>query len=167
MKLQGFTQVCFRVLYIGLMMMCASCGWQLQGVHHLSAELQPLYVQYPDTHSMFSRALQERLRTSGVQIAENESEAKAVLQITKDERGHRVISVSNRNTPEEYEVYYNVEFMLKPHAGDSILQQPLHAAQTMTYDETHALAKQREENMLSESMATELADQLLRQIRRL
>jgi outer membrane lipopolysaccharide assembly protein LptE/RlpB len=167
MKLQGFSRLYFRSVCIALMMLCVACGWQLQGVHHLSTDLQPLYVQYADAHSTFSRALQQRLRTSGVQMAQNESEARMVLQITKEDAGHRVISVSARNTPEEYEVYYNVEFTLRPHAGDSILQQPLHAAQTMTYDETHALAKQREENMLSESMAGELADQLLRQIRRL
>ena len=159
--------LCVRVILIGLLALCASCGWQLQGVHHLSPDLQPLYVQYIDTHSMFSRALQERLRISGVQLAQNESEANLVLQVTKEDFGHRVISVSARNTPEEYEIYYHVEFSLKPHSGDTTLQPALHASQTMTYDETHALAKQREENKLSESMAAELADQLLRQIRRL
>jgi len=166
MKLQGFTQLLRMPCFIVLMVL-AGCGWQLQGIHHLSADLQPLYVQYADTHSPFSRALQERLRTSGVQIAQSEADASAVLQITREDSGHRVISVSTRNTPEEYEIYYHVEFMLKPRKGDSILQQPLHAAQTMTYDELHALAKQREENMLSEAMAAEMADQLLRQIRRL
>jgi len=167
MNLQLYTRLSIRVVCIGLLMLCASCGWQLQGAHHVSPDLQPLYVQYLDTHSMFSRALQERLRTSGVLIAQNESEAKVVLQITKDDVGHRVISVSARNTPEEYEIYYQVEFRLKEHSGDATLQPPLHASQTMTYDETHALAKQREENVLDESMAAELADQLLRQIRRL
>jgi len=167
MSLQRFIQVCLQLIVASALLLCVSCGWQLQGVHHVSADLQPLYVQYVDTHSTFSRALQERLRNSGIQMAQNESEAKVVLQITREDAGHRVISVSARNQPLEYEIFYNVEFTLKPRAGELMLQQPLHASQSMTYDESHALAKQREENMLSESMAAELADQLLRQIRRL
>jgi len=167
MRIQGFAQPILRLICVIPLMLGVSCGWQLQGVHHISLELQPLYVQYADTHSTFSRALQERLRTSGVQMVQNESEAKTILQISKEDAGHRVISVSARNTPEEYEIYYHVEFTLRSHGGDTISQPPLHASQTMTYDETHALAKQREENKLSESMAADLADQLLRQIRRL
>lgn len=136
-------------------------------MHHLSERLQPLYVEYADIHSPFSRSLQERLRTSGIQLVSSESEATATLQITRDEANHRVISVSKRNTPEEYEINYSVEFTVKSHAGDVVLQQPLTGLQTMTYDESHALAKQREESMLIDSMAAELADQLLRQMRRL
>ena len=167
---QRHGQRLFQLVLILSVLLCASCGWQLQGVHHVSENLQPLYVEYAelaDQHSAFSRALQERLRASGVELAQDESQAKVVLQIIKEESGHRVISVSARNTPEEYEIYYSVEFSLKTHNGDLLLQQPLSSTQTMTYDETHALAKQREESLLSATMAAELADQLLRQIRRL
>lgn len=148
-------------------LLCASCGWQLQGMHHLSERLQPLYVEYFDIHSPFSQSLQERLRASGIQLVTAESEAAAILQITRDDTDHRVISVSKRNTPEEYEVNYSVEFTVKSRNGEIILQQPLSGLQTMTYDESHALAKQREEALLVDSMAAELADQLLRQMRRL
>ncbi len=164
---KSFAQQVINCACLALCILLVGCGWQLQGVHHVSAELQPLYVQYVDEHSVFSRALKDRLRGSGVEIAENESMAKVILQITKEDSGHRVISVSQRNTPEEYEVYYNVEFVLKSRNGDLMLQQPLASSHTMTYDENRALAKQREENVLSDDMANELADQLLRQIRRL
>lgn len=155
------------LIALGCACLCASCGWQLQGVHHVSADLQPMYVQYVDAHSPFSRALADRLRASGVQLTDNESQAKVILRITRDDAGHRVISVSEHNTPLEYEVFYNVEFTLRAQSGEAVLQQPLQSSQTMTYDETRALAKQREEQMLSDTMAAALADQLLRQIRRL
>jgi len=156
-----------KLLAMAYLLLCAGCGWQLQGVHRVSNDLQPLYVQYVDQHSRFSRALQDRLRFSGVQLVEEESQAKVVLQIIKEDNGHRVISVSPQNTPLEYEIYYTVEFSLRSRKDELLLQQPISSSQTMTYDETRALAKQREENMLSDTMAAELADQLLRQIRRL
>ena len=156
-----------KLTVVGLCLLSTSCGWQLQGVHHVSGTLQPLYVEYVDLHSSFSRALQDRLQLAGVVLADNESQAKVILNVIKDTTGHRVISVSARNTPEEYEIYYSVEFTLKSRSGELLIQQPLSASQTMTYDETRALAKQREENLLSDTMAAELADQLLRQIRRL
>jgi LPS-assembly lipoprotein len=164
---RNFIQWLIRLAIAGMCLLCASCGWQLQGAHHVSENLQPLYVEYVDLHSSFSRALQDRLQLSGVVLAENESQAKVILNVIKDNAGHRVISVSARNTPEEYEIFYSVEFTLKSRSGELLLQQPLSASQTITYDETRALAKQREENLLSDTMAAELADQLLRQIRRL
>lgn len=163
----NFTQRLLRLAFGMCVLLCTSCGWQLQGVHHVSADLQPLYLEFIDAHSSFSRALQDRLKLSGVELVQNESDAKAILQITKEDSGHRVISVSASNTPEEYQLYYTVEFSLKSHTGEVLLQQPLSGSNTMTYDENQALAKQREETMLSDAMAAELADQLLRQIRRL
>jgi len=156
-----------KIVMVAALLLCASCGWHLQGVHHVSENLQPLYVQYSDLHSSFSRALQDRLRASGVEVATDDTQAKVILQITKDDTGHRVISVSATNIPAEYDVYYTVEFVLRSKSGELLLQQPLRGSQTMTYDETRALAKQREEHLLSDTMAAELADQLLRQIRRL
>lgn len=164
---QRFAQKLQLLFLAGLILLCVGCGWQLQGVHHVSADLQPMYVKFFDRHSPFSQALEGRLRGAGVLLTDDESQAKVILQITGDEAGHRVISVSAHNTPLEYEVYYNVEFMLKSPTGTTMLQQPLLSSQTMTYDETHALAKQREERLLSGTMAMQLADQLLRQIRRL
>jgi LPS-assembly lipoprotein len=155
------------LLLIACLLLCTSCGWQLQGRHAISEHLQPLYVEYADIHSPFSRSLQERLRLSGIPLVAVDSEAAATLHITRDETSHRVISVSKRNTPEEYEINYSIEFSIKSRNGEIFLQQPLSSLQTITYDESHALAKQREENMLIDSMAAELADQLLRQMRRL
>ena len=151
----------------GVALLCSGCGWQLQGAHHVAANLQPLYLEFVDAHSEFSRALQQRLALAGVQLVDDASQAQVVLQVNRDNRGHRVISVSARNTPQEYEVFYDVEISLKEKSGAVLLLEPLAIAQALTYDETAALAKQREEQLLCETMAAELADQLLRQIRRL
>lgn len=150
-----------------LLLLSSACGWQLQGAHHVSDSLMPVYMQLSDAHSDFSVALQERLLTAGVHLTTDASAAHATLQVVKDDTGHRVISVSTSNTPLEYEVFYNVQVEVRSQTGDVLLQQPLSASRSYTYSEAAALAKQREERLLTESLADELADQVMRQIRTL
>lgn len=158
----------WRALSVGLMLLLiGGCGWQLQGTRRVSAKLMPMYMQQIDAHSDFSAALRQRLRLAGVTVTEDASAAQTTLHIVKDESGHRIISVSATNTPLEYEVYYNVNVEVRSQSGDMLLQQPLSATHSYTYSESAALAKQREELILTETMAGELADQIMRQIRTL
>lgn len=157
-----------RWLTAGLLLLLSSgCGWQLQGARHVSDSLLPMYMQLSDVHSDFSIALQTRLQTAGVHLTTDATQAHATLQVSKDENGRRVISVSQANTPLEYEVFYNIQVEVRSQSGEVLLQQPLSAARSMTYSEAAALAKQREERLLTTTLAGELADQLLRQIRTL
>lgn len=150
-----------------LLLLSSGCGWQLQGARHMSDTLMPLYVQLVDSHSDFGVALQARLRVAGVRLTEDATQAQATLHVSKDETGHRVISVSESNTPLEYQVFYNIQIELRSQSGEVLLQEPLSASRSITYNEAAALAKQREERLLTINLAGELADQLLRQIRRL
>lgn len=163
----SFTRRVIRGIGLSAMLLLTACGWQLQGARHIADNLQPLYVHWSDVHSEFALALQERLRIAGVRLTDNINEAHATLNIAKDETSHRVISVSTANTPLEYEVFYNVEVNVQAGGDDTLLQQPLSAARSYTYTEAAALAKQREEEVLTSTLAGELADQVMRQLKTL
>lgn len=157
-----------RCIVIGsLLLLCNACGWHLQGAQRISAALLPMYVQLSDLHSDFSVALQSRLQTSGVRLTQDSMQAQATLHIIKDDTGRRVISVSESNTPLEYEVFYNIQIEVRSKSGDILLEQPLSAARSVTYNEAAALAKEREQRLITVTLAGELADQLVRQIRTL
>lgn len=146
-------------------LLCAACGWQLQGALRIPAELVPLHVQYKDEHSQFTRALRARLRASGVALVEDQSAANTVLTITEDQTGRRVASVSATNKPTEYEVFYGVGFLLTYKEGRRPpLQRGLRGSQTISYKPELELAKQREQQQLYESMADDMADQIVRQL---
>ena len=92
---------------------CAHCPWRLRLAFAGNVELSQTdggdLRRRPGSLQEFNRALRDRLRASGANLA-GRSDATAVVQIIKDESGQRVLPVSARNTPEEYEVFYVVEY---------------------------------------------------------
>jgi outer membrane lipopolysaccharide assembly protein LptE/RlpB len=75
-----------------------------------------------------------------------------------------VLSVSARNVPTEYEVYYTVRYSVS--AGDATLLQAQDVTETRdyTYDETLVLGKAHEESVLREAIAKDLVRIVLKQI---
>jgi LPS-assembly lipoprotein len=87
-----------------------------------------------------------------------------VLVISSDDTGQRVLSVSARNIPREYEIYYAVTVSLR--SGTISLMEPetIIVTRAYTYDETQVLGKSAEEDLLREALARDLARQVLRRI---
>jgi LPS-assembly lipoprotein len=142
----------------------SACGWRLQGTEKLSQTMSVIYVDADDSYTDFNRALRERLRASGAQLTERRADATAVVRIIKDQSGQRVLSVSARNTPEEYEVFYEVEYSVTSGATELIPPQPLERTRDYSYDTTALLAKQREQAILREALAEDLAALVLRRL---
>ena len=91
-------------------------------------------------------------------------QASAIIRIRKDDSGQRVLSVSARNTPEEYEVFYTVEYSVESQTGELIAPQTLQLARDYSYDTRAVLAKQREEALLREALARDLAGIVIRRL---
>jgi LPS-assembly lipoprotein len=141
-----------------------ACGWRLQGTTKLSPSMSVIYVDADDRYTDFNRALRDRLRASGAKITEHRADATAVVRIIKDQSGQRVLSVSARNTPEEYEVFYTVEYSVASSGTELIAAQPLEVTRDYSYDTTAVLAKQREQAILREGLARDLAALVLRRL---
>ena len=158
-----------RMVAIGLLssLVLAACGWHLQGAHPVPTYVTPLYLELTDIHSSFAQALTQRLREAGVSVTDDVTGAKAVLHVTTDRKGHRVSSVSALNEPQQFEVFYELEYALDarpPLSGRLLENQSLNAVRTMSYDKRLALAKQREELFMTETLADDLADQVMRRL---
>lgn len=123
-----------------------------------------VYVDADDRYTDFNRALRDRLRASGAKVTESATDATAVVRIIKDQSGQRVLSVSARNTPEEYEVFYSVEYSVTSGGSELIARQPLELTRDYSYDTTAVLAKQREQAILREALAQDLAALVLRRL---
>lgn len=152
-----------------VILLCAAsllgaCGWRLQGTATLSPSMSVIFVDADDRYTDFNRALRERLRTSGAKVTERRADATAVVRIIKDQSGQRVLSVSARNTPEEYEVFYSVEYTVTTGGAEVIEAQPLEVTRDYSYDTTAVLAKQREQALLREALAQDLASLVLRRL---
>jgi LPS-assembly lipoprotein len=97
-------------------------------------------------------------------VLEAPAEGAAILDITLDETGQRVLSVSARNIPREYEVYYAVTFSLRVGAESLLSDESLVVTRAYTYDETEVLAKSAEEQILREALAADLARRVMQRI---
>src|SRR3954463_3283142 len=82
------------------------CGWRLQGTARLPEVMSVTYIDTDDRYTDFNRMLRESLEASGARLANSRKEASAIVRIRSDASGQRVLSVSARNTPEEYVVFY-------------------------------------------------------------
>jgi LPS-assembly lipoprotein len=86
------------------------------------------------------------------------------LSVHLDKTGQRVLSVSARNVPTEFEVFYSIEYSVA--SGETSLQprQFINLTRDYTYDETLVLGKAHEEQVLREAIAADLARTILRQL---
>ncbi len=142
----------------------AGCGYRLQGSSKLSPVMATTYIETDDRYTDFNRALRDSLEASGARVANNKGEATAVVRIIKDESGQRVLTVSGRNTPEEYEVFYSIEYAVDGRTEELIPPQRVELTRDYSYDERAVLAKQKEQAVLREALARDLAGLVVRRL---
>jgi LPS-assembly lipoprotein len=153
-----------RLLLLTSCLVLGSCGWRLQGTTRLPEVLTTAYVETKDPYTDFNRALRESLIASGANLVTDKSLATAVVRIRRDVSGQRVLSVSSRNTPEEYEVYYSVEYSVDGGGRELIAPDTLELRRDYSYDERAVLAKQREQLLLREALARDIAGLIVRRL---
>ncbi len=122
------------------------------------------YIDTTDRHSLFYRQLTLQLQAAGVEVVDSPSDASATLSILLDETDQRVLSVSARNVPTEYEVFYTVEYSLGDEQESLLEPQLLTLTRDYTFDATLVLGKAHEEEMLREALAKDLVRVVLKQL---
>ena len=132
-------------LAIGLALAVSACGFHLQGTGTLPQAMARTYVDTERPHSEFLQSLTEVLRQRGAELLDAPADGAAVLDITADETGQRVLSVSARNIPREYEVYYAVTFSLRVGAESLITNESLVVTLFAFADGAVTLLRGREE----------------------
>ena len=145
-----------KLLVVALAISLVGCGFQMRGSRSVPAEMQRTYIDTLDRHSVFYRKLRAELLIYGVDVVNSVANATAVFSITSDVTDQRVISVSARNVPREFEIYYTVRYELN--TPDTTLIED--STQTMTrdyvYDETLVLGKDNEQQVLRDAIADDL-----------
>lgn len=122
------------------------------------------HIAAEDRHSIFYEELRATLQANGVELVSNPMDAGAVMYIHVDDTGQRVLSVSARNVPREYEVHYTVQFSVETTERVIMEPQVLTLTRDYTYDETQVLGKAREEEILRRAIADDLVRLILRRL---
>ena len=145
----------------------SGCGWHLQGTAKLPSSVAVVQIETQDAYSDFYRELRASLMATGARVVTNGTlaEADAVrLHIKVDQAGQRLSSVSARNRPEQYEVFYTLEYSADWRGAEVIATNSLELTANYSYDTTAVLAKQREQMTIQQGLARELVHQVIRRI---
>ena len=126
--------------------------------------MERTYISAVDRHSGFYRNLRTALESAGVTVVDSSADATATLSIAYDQTDQRVLSVSARNVPTEYEVYYTIEYSLDSGEQNLLETQALTLTRDYTYDSTLVLGKAQEEELLREAIVDDLVLIVLKQI---
>ncbi len=149
---------------LALALCLGGCGWHLQGTARLPATMATIHIDTQDAYSDFYRELRTSLLAAGAQVKTQEAGAQAVVHIKADQTGQRVGPVSARNRPEQYDVYYHIEYSVDLAGAEVISAHQLELTANYSYDATAVLAKQREQLSMQRALARELAGQVLRRL---
>ncbi len=136
----------------------------MQGAFAVPDAMQRTYIETENSRSLFYRAFRRDLQAAGVNVVDSRNEATAVFTIYYDETSQRVLSVSARNVPTEYEVFYTISYGLM--GGDVTLidVQDMTVVRDYTYDETQVLGKAKEEEVIRNALVQDLVGVVLKQI---
>lgn len=136
----------------------------MRGAQSVPTEMERTYISASNRHSQFYQSLRRELQASGVEIVDTPVDSTAEFVILKDDTGQRVLSVSGRNVPREFEVFYTVQYQLN--SGENTLmeirQQTL--VRDYTWDETLVLGKEHEQELMRDAIVDDLIRVILIQL---
>lgn len=149
---------------LGFALLLAGCGFQLQGAYTTPPDMERTYISAADSRSLFYRNLREALLSADVQLVDNATDATAVFTISFDHTDQRVLSVSARNVPTEFEVFYTIEYSLDSGTKNLLEPQTVTLTRDYTYDPTLVLGKAHEQDLLRDAIVDNLVRIVLKQI---
>ena len=143
------------------------CGFHLEGRTPLPATVVTPYVAAEDRQSDFVQSLERALLANGAQLSTDRAKASAVIAVLRDNLKQRVLSVSNLNQPNEYELTYTVSFSVTVGDREVLPPQEISTTRSYSFDARFLLAKGHEADVLRGAMAQDLADMVMRRLARL
>jgi LPS-assembly lipoprotein len=154
----------YKALAVLGLLLAAGCGFSLQGATSTPAAMQRTYIDTPDRFSQFYRELRRNLQAAGVEVLDSPQGATATLSILFDLTDQRVLSVSARNVPTEFEVFYTVRYAITSGGQNLLEAQELTLTRDYTYDSTLVLGKAKEEQLMRDAIVDDLVRIVLKQI---
>ncbi len=146
------------------MVSITGCGFQMRGATSVPTEMSRTFIETTDRYSLFYRRLRDNFRSLGIELVESPLDANATFSIISDITGQRVLSVSARNVPREFEVFYTVMYSLKTEKEFLLDPRSQTLVRDYTWDETQVLGKEKEEQLMREAIVEDLVRTILIQL---
>jgi LPS-assembly lipoprotein len=123
-----------------------------------------VYLDPEDAQSEFTHALRAQLAGSGATLVHAAAPGAATVRILRDSVAERVLSVSSRNIPTDYELTYDVEVSVAAEGRELLAPEAFSLSRIYSFDETQLLAKEREKDILLQALARDMASVVARRL---
>lgn len=141
----------------------AGCGFELRKAPVFAFKS----LSVSGNSAMINQIRRELRATGSVTLvpADQASTADVVLEILGEDRGRFVISTNSAGLVRELQLQLKVRFRLRTPGGKDLLP-PTDVSQTrdLSFNETNALAKEGEADLLFRDMQSDIAQQLMRRL---
>ncbi len=154
----------FRWLGAVLLLSLAGCGFRFRTTPDFPPQMAVIHIDAKDRYSPFYRDLVAELRRSDVSLTDDPAQARTIVKVLTDDTGRRLLAVSGRNVPVEYEVYYRVRFAVDVDGIEVVPVEQLSLSRDFAYDETQVLGKDREEESIRQAIASDLVGLVTRRL---
>jgi LPS-assembly lipoprotein len=150
-------------------LLLAGCGFQLRGQAQLPPELAVTYVQSQQATGMppgiLSRKLPLLLASNGVTVTRDPAQATATITILREDSGRRAVAADRFDIKREYWLVYSAVYQVTLANGKTLIaEEGLSTNRALLFDENRVLGFEAAQESLADSMADDLAWQILRRL---
>jgi len=142
----------------------AGCGFHFRGAPEFPPQMAVIRIEAADRYTPFYRELVAVLRRSDIRLTDDAAQARTVIKVLTDDTGRRLLSVTARNVPAEYEVYYRVRFSVDVDGVETVPVEQLALTRDLAFDENRVLGKAGEEDTIRQAIASDLVGLVTRRL---
>jgi LPS-assembly lipoprotein len=141
----------------------AGCGFKLRQAPTFA--FKSIYVGAAPNSSL-GQELKRDIRSTGtVTVSDTQVAAQVILDVTNEQREKVVVGLNASGQVREFELRIRVHFRLRtPDGKELIPSSEIVQRQDISYNESAALAKEQEEQLLYKSIQTDIVQQLMRRL---
>lgn len=154
----------FGIALLSLFLLSA-CGFTLRGTGgNYTLPFKTIYMTV-SSNEYFGAKLKRQIESAGAKVVPESKEAEVSLIILTRDKERETLSLSTSGRVREYALFYTFRFQVTD-AHNHILLEPqkIHLRRTLTYTESQAYAKDKEEDMLYESMEDDVIQQVVQRL---
>jgi LPS-assembly lipoprotein len=151
------------LLPLAAVALLAGCGFQLRQAPDFA--FKSIYVGTAPT-SALGKELKRNIESGGaVSVVTTPAAAQVVLDVLNEQREKVVVGLNASGQVREFELRIRLRFRLRtPDGKELIPESEIVQQQDISYNESAALAKESEEQLLYRSMQTDIVQQLMRRL---
>jgi len=141
----------------------AACGFQLRQAPTFA--FKTIYIGTAPSSALGKELKRDIAANGAVTVVETPVAAQVVLDVINEQREKIVVGLNASGQVREFELRIRLRFRLRtPDGKELIPESEVVQQQDVSYNESAALAKEAEEQLLYRSMQTDIVQQLMRRL---